>query len=40
MYVILDVVDIEVVMVFGNYFIFIKELNNKVLVECLSEYLK
>ncbi|MGD1714169.1 non-ribosomal peptide synthetase [Dapis sp. BLCC M172] len=40
MYVILDVDDMEVVMVPGNHFTFIKEPNNKVLAERLSEYLK
>ncbi len=40
MYVILDVADMEVVMVPGNHFTFIKEPNNKVLAERLSEYLK
>ncbi|WP_293158417.1 non-ribosomal peptide synthetase [Okeania sp. SIO2C9] len=40
MYAILDVFDMEVVMVPGNHFTFIKEPNNKVLAERLSEYLK
>ncbi len=40
MYVILDVADMEVVMVPGNHFTFIKEPNNKVLAERLSEHLK
>ncbi|WP_287275047.1 MULTISPECIES: non-ribosomal peptide synthetase [unclassified Okeania] len=40
MYAILDVVDMEVVMVPGNHFTFIKEPNNKVLAERLSEHLK
>jgi len=40
MYAILDVADMEVVMVPGNHFNFIKEPNNKVLAERLSEYLK
>lgn len=40
MYAILDVADIEVVMVPGNHFTFIKESNNKVLAERLSEHLK
>lgn len=40
MYAILDVADMEVVMVPGNHFTFIKESNNKVLAERLSEHLK
>ncbi|MGD1704143.1 non-ribosomal peptide synthetase [Dapis sp. BLCC M229] len=40
MYAILDVADMEVVMVPGNHFTFIKEPNNKVLAEHLSEHLK
>ncbi|MDY7007237.1 MAG: amino acid adenylation domain-containing protein [Cyanobacteriota bacterium] len=40
MYAILDVADIEVVMVPGNHFTFIKEPNNKVLAEHLNEHLK
>ncbi|NET61307.1 MAG: AMP-binding protein, partial [Symploca sp. SIO2E6] len=40
MYAILDVADMEVVMVPGNHFTFIKEPNTKVLAERLSEHLK
>ncbi len=40
MYPILDVADMEVVMVPGNHFTFIKEPNTKVLAERLSQHLK